>query len=972
MMSPKIPQSDRQRGYSLSEVLVAVAIFALIILAALTAYDRSNKMFKQGVESSNMQQNTRVAFDKMVADLRMAGFDFDRDGIPAGSVGGSNQYQQPDEQFEYIGPSAIVIRGNFDYESEAAPCASSTSENCSNGREGPTYESTQFPVVTTGNDEIVAYALVPDSQTTIPSTCDPATNCIEFFADTYLPRDSYPDTGGRDEPKVQIKGVDLCNGGCNNPPYTLYRFTLDRSQQDYTTGDHIVRTPMASNIRGLNFTYYQDAQGLTTLKDVTDTNDVSTGATIRGLGPFRVSAPGALVSERTIRSKVNSIRIALIGMNEAKDFAYTDTAETLASARQYRKYQLDTLIAPRNIQKRGMKEQDITAPGAPTGVQVCTGRCGGVWVSWTAPAINATQGAPDQYTVLYDVVGYSGFRCESTAFTNTFGWVFGGDSAACGPLDPTVQYKFAVVALNSFGSNTSTTVSPYMPVNATRPNPPVIVSATTTLTGKVTLTWDRPTADMTGAVSCGPGEIPPAEIQSYRIERTAAPSGNTGWTVIGNTSSFQNLVEWSDTTVENCVTYRYRVTTVESCAGQANHNSGNDIALGSSIASIERSGRAVATLAPAAPAEFSINQASVCDASTNTCNVQMTWKKVTTDVGTPPSTINITTYDVERKPYGQPDTDYTVQYTTVASDIPASGTDVTWTQNGVDVSVNPSTLLPRRYEYRVKAKQCTTLVSGYSPVRSFPCNFGIGIIGTPALESTNAFDGDGSAATPWNVSDSVTVGPKVLDATRVASVQYTVTDMTNGGVYTETATVNPWRITRPTTQSSRYRFDAVITDTNGCIQLASAYAEDEAQACCLIPKSADGTVIRHTTGNDYVEVFLKNICGNPLELKLFEFTWDPALTPATNPATKIDSVLFVPVSGTTTTVNVTGGTAGNVNQSITPPTGTVNVPANSTTYVVRIRFNKALTSSTSPITAVNVEYRRPTLDTTNVDCPVVP
>src|SRR5512142_1308011 len=108
-------QMKRQLGYSLAEVLVALAIFAVIFRAALTAYDRSNRVFKQGVESANMQQNTRVAFDKVVGDLRMAGYDFDRDGIPTGSTGGVHAYQHPDEQFEYIGPAAITVRSNFDY-----------------------------------------------------------------------------------------------------------------------------------------------------------------------------------------------------------------------------------------------------------------------------------------------------------------------------------------------------------------------------------------------------------------------------------------------------------------------------------------------------------------------------------------------------------------------------------------------------------------------------------------------------------------------------------------------------------------------------------------------------------------------------------------------------------------------------------------------------------------------------------------
>ena len=106
-------RNHRASGYSLVELLVGLAVFAVVITAALLVYDRSNKDFKAGMESSNLQQNTRVAFDSMVADLRRTGFDFDRDGIPTVSTGGTNAYQQPDEQFEYVGPSAITIRGNF-------------------------------------------------------------------------------------------------------------------------------------------------------------------------------------------------------------------------------------------------------------------------------------------------------------------------------------------------------------------------------------------------------------------------------------------------------------------------------------------------------------------------------------------------------------------------------------------------------------------------------------------------------------------------------------------------------------------------------------------------------------------------------------------------------------------------------------------------------------------------------------------
>src|SRR5688572_9333157 len=84
-----------QRGFSLAEVMTATAIFAIIFIAALMMYDRSNRVYKQGVEAADMQQTTRVAFDKLVADIRMTGFDFDRDGTPSSALASAWQPNAP-------------------------------------------------------------------------------------------------------------------------------------------------------------------------------------------------------------------------------------------------------------------------------------------------------------------------------------------------------------------------------------------------------------------------------------------------------------------------------------------------------------------------------------------------------------------------------------------------------------------------------------------------------------------------------------------------------------------------------------------------------------------------------------------------------------------------------------------------------------------------------------------------------------
>ena len=47
-------RTHSQRGFTLTEVLVATAIFAIILIAALLVYDRSNKVFKAGVEAESV------------------------------------------------------------------------------------------------------------------------------------------------------------------------------------------------------------------------------------------------------------------------------------------------------------------------------------------------------------------------------------------------------------------------------------------------------------------------------------------------------------------------------------------------------------------------------------------------------------------------------------------------------------------------------------------------------------------------------------------------------------------------------------------------------------------------------------------------------------------------------------------------------------------------------------------------------
>jgi type II secretory pathway pseudopilin PulG len=72
-----------ERGFSLIEVLVSLLIMIVVLVAALTMFDRSNRMAKVETSVSDAQQNARYASYQVVREARMAG----AGGFPA-SIGG--------------------------------------------------------------------------------------------------------------------------------------------------------------------------------------------------------------------------------------------------------------------------------------------------------------------------------------------------------------------------------------------------------------------------------------------------------------------------------------------------------------------------------------------------------------------------------------------------------------------------------------------------------------------------------------------------------------------------------------------------------------------------------------------------------------------------------------------------------------------------------------------------------------------
>lgn len=908
-----------QRGMTLIEVIVATSIFIVILLAAMMIYDQSNKMFKTSVESADLQQNTRAGFDRLVADVRMAGFDADRDGVPVrapagpwspnttfatGTVisptsansrsyravtGGTTgalepawpttpgstlstdgtvtwitigpAYQQPDEQIEFAGRSAITLRGNLDYNivSEANP---------HHGREIE-YEPTggQFPIVTTANDEIVTYAL--------RSVNGPNPDTLRFFADVAKPRSVYP--GGSPEAEVTITNVDLCASGCNNPPYTLMRFTLDEN------GNPDAGTPVANNVRNLEFFYYQDGAG-TELLETLDEEVIGDHGAVGGDGQYNPANVGGTTNwdDRAVRGKIAAVRVRLVGMNEQPDRRYINPTETLPSAQNYRTYNLESLVTPRNLGLSGMAEPDTKPPGPPTVTSVCVGSCNITRVRWNPP-ITANV---ETYEVRYDTN-------PSGAF-NSIGVVVPGDvvSAPVFGLVPGTNYFFKVVAINENGRRISDNSLSRAPINSTRPGPVanlVVTAGENAQQNKITLSFTTPMNNdpALASMSCqgltqDGSLIDPAETIRYRIWRgttidfnpvtnpasaeivldntvssTLQPNGTPGAQIIW----IDDLQNARIKPPANCKPYFYRVQVYDTCSLAPTTNNPALASTGESsifpfadATSVEDAieGYASSDVVPSAPHPVAIDYSgsnSRCNRGLNTCDVKITWDAVRTDTSNPTEMITIDQYRISRERKKASDTawvfDTILPVVTNASSDPQymEGADTVVYHDTTALDHDPNDRRKWYYRYTITALQCGVSSAASTPVQ-FPasCN-----LAESTIIESGASAGDGSLAAPWvmGANDNIQVVPP--EDQELNEVEFEVfpepdPNPNNAALMRQTVTGEPF-IFNWENQSDGQVYRVVITMRNaaGCTEQAERFIQDDPINCASSTITATGS-----------------------------------------------------------------------------------------------------------------------------------
>jgi type II secretory pathway pseudopilin PulG len=644
------------RGFSLVELTMAFAIFLIAALAAYALYVAGTRSFKKAENATDMQQTTRSAFDRMVRELRLAGFNHNADGAPA----------RPDEQIEAAYDTAITFRADFDADDATA---SANPETALAGT---------FNIVTTGNDEIVTYAL---GKPTLPSG-----SALSFVADVV------ETTRDGDEETVSIPGVIAVQ---DDPPYTLYRISLRNVAAmggfdgTFDGLPEFTVEPIADNVRWLQFRYFDVAGNLLNPATFNNASD----------------DVGGSEANKDVRTRIARVEVEMEGMTPNPDPMWVDPGDSDPDTQKHRKFNLEASVTPRNLGRKGVPDLDLQPPSTPTGLSACVGHCGGVLLTWNA---NPPSELVNEYKIAYGTTTGNLNQFRSTGDT----WVY------IDGLDPTGTHYFAVAAADA-GGNQSPFTAELSAVNTNNTVPgevPGLGAAASTAQPGIIVTWnplaanDSTVSGASGSGGCDFQKPVNRDLDGYALFRDSGsdPGTNPGDEYVGPATLGESAIQHLDTSVVACQDYTYDIRALDGCGV-----TGADQATTVTTAY-------TTNILPAAPT-------NVNAAESGTFQNTVVWDDVVQDVNG--DAIAVAGYKVYRAeaPAGIPPSDPNL-YGFIGSSPTTSYTDA----YGSDAAPAPGNI----FWYRVTALDACPNESALSSPDGAECAFDGGIDITPAAGTT--------------------------------------------------------------------------------------------------------------------------------------------------------------------------------------------------------------------------------------------
>lgn len=502
----------RQAGMSLAELLVAMTVFVVAAAVAMILYNALARSYKLGDNATAAQQNTRIAFENLVTDLRMMGFNYNPDGTV-----------RPDEQLEGAWDTAITLRGDFDFED--ASRNADVEVALASG-------SSPYDIVSVGNDEIVTYALGKPGAT--------SGDTLSFVADV---------TGGVRDATTETVNIPNLAVVQDDPPYTLYRITVN------TNSTNVTRTPVADNIYSMEFLYYDAGGALLSPDTPADVSDDIGGADT-----------SVAVGDREL---VRRVEVRLTGMTPDPDMRYTDPDDPFTATRNHRKFTLVQDVVPRNAGYVGRPDVDRIPPSQPQNLQACPGHCEAALLTWDTPAASD---AVSQWTVLQ---GTSATALGAPETAKTTPWLVDGLTEggsyffrvraedAAGNVSP--GSALATPAPVTIGD--INTPSAVFNLKVSGGSGGVADPAED---DAIRLLWTEVTTNVE-TVSCDPEPTKIRDLAGYRLYRSTVSGSvaDPANLLLDETALPAGIESFKDTNVVACRTYYYDITAVDECGNES-------------------------------------------------------------------------------------------------------------------------------------------------------------------------------------------------------------------------------------------------------------------------------------------------------------------------------------------------------------------------------------------------------------------